>query len=134
MLGWQPDRQGHWRMARILFVDDEALTLKLLSQAAEIIGHTPLTSNNVESAMAMIVNELPDLVILDLNIGGYQGTALAIQLRQQPTFATLPIVMLSADPSLEAQERALQAGADRYLTKPVRLNILLEVIRDYTGQ
>lgn len=121
-------------MARILFVDDEALTLKLLSQAAEIVGHTPLTSNNMESALAIITSDKPDMVVLDLNIGGYQGTALALQLRQQEAFATLPIIMLSADPSMEAQERALKAGADRYLTKPVRLNILLEVIRDYTGQ
>jgi DNA-binding response OmpR family regulator len=121
-------------MARILFVDDEALTLKLLSQAAEIIGHTPMTSNNVDSAYTMVVNQRPDLIILDLNVAGYQGTLLAEQLRQNPEVAGIPVVILSADPSLDSQERALKAGADRYLTKPVRLNTLLEVIRDYTGQ
>ncbi len=121
-------------MARILFVDDEALTLKLLSQAAEIIGHQPLTSNNVEQAYSVAMAERPDLIVLDMNIGGYQGTALAEQLRQNPDIAAIPVVMLSADPSTEAQQRALAAGAERYLTKPVRLNILLEVIRDYTSE
>lgn len=121
-------------MARILFVDDEALTLKLLSQAAEIIGHQPLTSNNVEQAYSVVLAERPDLIVLDMNIGGYQGTALAEQIRQNPDIAAIPVVMLSADPSTEAQQRALSAGAERYLTKPVRLNILLEVIRDYTSE
>lgn len=132
MRGWNPD----WGelLARILFVDDEVLTLKLLSQAAEIIGHQPLTSNNVEHAYALVLSDRPDLIVLDMNIGGYQGTTLAEQLRQNPDISDIPVVMLSADPSTEAQQRALAAGAERYLTKPVRLNILLEVIRDYTGE
>jgi CheY-like chemotaxis protein len=120
-------------MANILFVDDEALTLRLLTQAAEIAGHTALTSRSMAEAMNVAESAAPDLIFADLNLGEDSGLVLASQLRANPATQNIPFVLLSADNSIDVQERALKAGAERYLAKPIKIQTLIEVIREYTG-
>jgi CheY-like chemotaxis protein len=120
-------------MANILFVDDEALTLRLLTQAAEIAGHTAFTSRTVAEAISVAESASPDLIFADLNLGGDSGLVLAAQLRANPATQNIPFVLLSADNSIDVQEQALKAGAERYLAKPIKIQTLIEVIREYTG-
>lgn len=121
-------------MATILFVDDEPLTLKLLSQAAEITGHHALTAHNKLDAIASAEDNCPDLIFTDLNLGESDGVDLAEELRENPETSKIPVIILSAAQEHEMQRRAVLAGVERYLSKPIKIQTLIDVIREYTGQ
>jgi signal transduction histidine kinase len=75
----------------------------------------------------------PGLILLDLNLPDMQGTDVLTRLRQEPSLATVPIVVLSADATTASQERLLAAGASAYLTKPLNLKRLLKLIDDLSA-
>jgi CheY-like chemotaxis protein len=119
-------------MAIILFLDDEPLTLKLLSQSANILGHQALVASTREETFALAVRQSPDLIIADINIDGKQSLDLIQKLSQDPATAHIPVVTLSALEPIEIEEKARAHGAVASLSKPIRLQTLLEVIREYT--
>ncbi|MDA1329586.1 MAG: response regulator [Chloroflexi bacterium] len=121
-------------MAIILFVDDEPLTLKLLSQAANILGHQALTSSNQEGAFALAVRQNPDLIVTDINLAGQKGLELVRRFKTEEATKDIPVVTLSALEPIEVEATAREYGAVASLSKPIRLQTLLEVIREYTQE
>jgi len=120
-------------MADILFVDDEPLTRKLLTQAAEILGHTGHTASNEEEALRLASKLHPDLIIADVNLNGKRSLGLIDQLHGAPETNHIPIVTLSALDLSEIQTEARARGAIASLEKPIRLQTLLDVIREHTN-
>ncbi|MEX2161046.1 MAG: response regulator [Anaerolineales bacterium] len=119
-------------MANILFVDDEPLTRKLLTQAAQILGHRGLTASTAEEALKLANKELPDLIVTDINLNGRRSLEMIAQLRDTPETSQIPVITLSALDLGEIRAEARASGAVASLEKPVRLQTLLEVIREYT--
>jgi CheY-like chemotaxis protein len=119
-------------MAIILFLDDEPLTLKLLSQSANILGHQALISSNQEEAYALALRQSPDLIVADVNLDGRQSLDFIQKLKDEPATHDIPVVTLSALEPVEIEEKARSHGAVASLSKPIRLQTLLEVIREYT--
>ena len=118
-------------MANILFIDDEPLTRKLLTQAASILGHKGHTASTAEEAIKMANFLLPDLIVTDVNLNGKRSLGMIEQLHLAPQTKSIPIVTLSALDPNEIQEEAASRGAVASLEKPVRLQTLLEVISTY---
>jgi CheY-like chemotaxis protein len=118
-------------MANILFVDDEPLTRKLLTQAASILGHRGHTASNAEEALQMANLLLPDLIVTDVNLNGIRSLGLIEQLHTAPQTSSIPIVTLSALNPEEINKDAASRGAVASLEKPIRLQTLLEVISTY---
>lgn len=118
-------------MASILFVDDEPLTRKLLTQAALILGHKGLTASTAEEALRLANSEKPDLIVTDINLNGHRSLDLIDQLHTGAGTKRIPIVTLSALDLVEIQVEARARGAVACLEKPVRLQTLLEVISEY---
>ena len=121
-------------MALILFVDDEALTLTLLSQAAAILGHDSVTTENGQEAVRIAEERAPELILLDMNLKGTNGIEVTKALRNNPKTSAIPVLILSAGPGNQTAELVAASGADAYLSKPIRLQTLIEVIREYTDQ
>jgi len=121
-------------MALVLFVDDEPLTLKLLSQAADIIGHQAITADTGQGALETAAEKRPDLILLDLNLTDIDGLEVTKRLRGQPSTADIPIIILTAGTGHDDEKVSLEAGANAFLTKPIRLNTLIEVIRQHTAE
>lgn len=119
-------------MAVILFVDDEPLTLKLLSQAAHILGHQALASSTKEEAYALAQRQLPDLIVTDINLGGARSLDLIEKFQSNQATKGIPVVTLSALEPHEIEEQARARGAVASFSKPIRLQTLLEVIREHT--
>jgi CheY-like chemotaxis protein len=119
-------------MARILFIDDDPYTLETLGKAVEVFGHQYLWATNGHEALKIAPEQNPDMIFLDMNLPDMDGIALISQLRQEPSLASTPVLMLSASPELDAAELARHAGAQAYLTKPIRLQTLLDTIQEYT--
>lgn len=117
--------------ARILVVDDDPELLQLVKVLLERIQAETITAENAKAAAQILrTSPLPDLVILDLMLPDVSGIEFLRQMRARAAFDGVPVLVLSAliDP-LHIKE-ALEAGADRYLTKPYIANNLLSVVQE----
>lgn len=103
-------------MAKILVVDDEPDIVRMVSKILENQGHTVVSGNDGEAALAAVAEHHPDLVLLDLHLPGLNGFEVCQQLRQQ--CAHLPVVFLSGAHESSEKLRAFQVGAVDYVTKP----------------
>lgn len=116
-------------MKRILIVDDKATSRELLRTILERQGFTVTEAADGEEALQQARAEIPDLILLDLQMPVRNGYEVLSELRQDPRFASLPIIALTASAMQGDRERALAAGFTAYLTKPVTLAHLREEIQ-----
>ena len=121
-------------MARILFVDDDPLTLETLKRSVELFGHQAVLATSGEQAQSLVIEQPPDLIMTDMMLPDTDGVSLVKILKDNPELAAIPVVVLSASPEIDASEISLAAGAEEFLTKPVRLDKLQSVIERYTGE
>jgi CheY-like chemotaxis protein len=121
-------------MAEILFVDDDTLTLQLMQQATELLGHKALLCDSPEKAVLIASEKHPGLILVDMLMQEIDGLTFIRRIRQNPLTAEIPVVVLSAGLSNKDHELAIEAGANSYLSKPISLNGLLKTIEDYTSQ
>lgn len=120
-------------MARILFVDDDPLTLTILTKAVEIYGHQAIQARSGQEAQEIAVEQSPDMVIVDMFLTDMSGLEVIAGLRANLVTASIPVVMLSAGQELDAPGQAKAAGAEAYLQKPVQIQTLIETIRHFTS-
>jgi CheY-like chemotaxis protein len=119
-------------MARILFVDDDPLTLETYKAIIGFYGHDVLLASDGDQALQTATKEIPDMFILDMNMPDIHGFDLLRKLRKIPETAEIPAVMVSASPDAFA-DAAIKAGAQEFRSKPVRPDELLEIIEKYTA-
>ena len=115
--------------ASILVVDDEpniVLSLEFLLKQA---GFRVRTVANGEAALAAIAQEPPDLVLLDVMIPGRDGYAVCQEIRSNPAWRDMRIIMLTAKGGDIQREKGLSLGADEYVTKPFSTRELVERVR-----
>jgi len=120
-------------MAKILFIDDDELTLTILTKAVEIHGHQAVHARTGGEARQAVLKHSPDLVFVDMLLADMNGLEVVTGLHSDTATASVPIVMLSAGQELDAAERARSAGAVAYLRKPVMMQTLLETIQRYAS-
>ena len=121
-------------MPRILIVDDDVIITDLMKMLVSMEGHQPTTVNDSTQAMEVANTVQPDLITLDLMMPGLTGFELCELLHNDPRFANIPIVIVSARDDPESRERALQAGARDYITKPFGMDDFLGKIKSLTVQ
>ncbi len=106
--------------AKILIVDDEILNVRLLEKILDRDGYANVSmTTDPRAALTLFADNEPDLVLLDLNMpykSGYEVMEELALLIPEQTF--LPIIVLTADATLEAKQRALASGAADFICKP----------------
>ena len=116
--------------ARILIVEDQADTRRLIRWALEDSGHRLHEAANADAALQIARALRPDLLLVDVVMPGeLSGLDLCAQMKRDPVFAGLKIVVLSAGAAPHERQQALEAGADAFLAKPfspARLSGLLD--------
>lgn len=120
-------------MALILFIDDDPYTLETLTHAVEVLGHRAMIADSGRKALDIITHQLPDLIFTDLRLADSDGISLIHQFKQQQSTANIPIIVLSASPETSAVEGMRAAGISAYITKPIRLDVLKDIIQKYTS-
>ena len=106
--------------SRILIVDDNALNRKLASELLEIEGYEISTCDDAEEVLQCLAGAgLPDLILMDISLPGMDGLTLTRQLRSEPRMAGVVIVALTAFAMKGDEQKALDAGCDGYITKPI---------------
>lgn len=117
---------------RILVVEDDPGVAAVVRRSLSFEGYKVDTAATGPEAMRALALELPDLIVLDVMIPGFDGIEVSRRLRTgetQETTAQLPILMLTARDAVSDRVRGLDAGADDYLVKPFALDELLARVR-----
>ncbi|WP_350601144.1 EAL domain-containing protein [Pseudomonas sp. 65/3-MNA-CIBAN-0223] len=105
--------------ATLLIVDDETHVRKLLQILLQNQGYQTQTASSGEEALAMIAQQPPDLILLDIMMPGMDGYEVARHLKTDKATSNIPIIMLSALGEHSARISGLEAGAEDFLSKPV---------------
>lgn len=112
------------RRRTILVVDDEEANRSLLAAALDQMDLAVVECGSGEEALELASTVQPDLVLMDLRMHGMDGLEATRRLRANPRLAHIPVIALSAEGEEAAAERALAAGADSFLAKPIDLGLL----------
>lgn len=114
----------------ILIVDDEHDLAEMMAQMLTEAGFEARSAGSGREALADVQANPPDLVLLDANMPELDGFEVAAILKSDPTTATIPIIMVSANEGRGARLIGLESGAEDYLAKPVDRAELLAKIRN----
>jgi len=113
-------------MPRILLVDDEELNLDLLQQELEDRDFDVVTAGDAPEARDRLAEQVPDLIILDIQMPGEDGISLCRSLNEEPLYQQIPVILCTANCADDEQVIAgLEAGAVDYVVKPVSPGVLL---------
>ena len=114
---------------RILIVDDEPAIREMVAVALELADFDVLEAENAQRGHEIIVDERPDLVLLDWMLPSVTGIELARRLKRDETTNEVPIIMLTAKSEEDNKIQGLDVGADDYITKPFSTRELISLIK-----
>jgi sigma-B regulation protein RsbU (phosphoserine phosphatase) len=112
---------------KILVVDDSVEILKMLHTSLKLEGYEVLEALDGKTALALLEESIPDLIILDIFLPEMDGFEVCRRIREKGL--KVPIIMLTAQSDVEQRIKGLKSGADDYLGKPFSVSELLERIR-----
>lgn len=115
---------------RILTIEDEPAILRMLERGLTAAGHQVLSAENGQDGAVLAEDETVDLVLLDIGLPELDGYGVLSRIRAKRP--NLPVLMLTARDDIEHKVRALDRGADDYLTKPFAFEELLARVRALT--
>ncbi len=124
-----PDTEAPLPPSKVLIVDDNAQNLELLeAYMDELEGVTTFCAADGEKALDLVVRESPDLILLDIMMPRMSGFEVCKRLKSDPGTKDIPIIMVTALTEMGDIERAVEVGAEDYVTKPVnRVDLLMRV-------
>ena len=115
----------------ILVVEDNERNLKLLRDVLEYAGYDVRVARTAEDGITSAVSEPPDLVLMDLQLPGIDGMEALRRLRESPRTADVPVVAVTAQAMKQDRERALAAGFNGYVEKPITVRAFPDQVRRF---
>ena len=115
--------------SKILIVDDEPAIREMLRMALELDGNLCSEAGSAAEAMPLIVDERPDLILLDWMMPEVSGLELLRRLKRDESLKEIPVIMLTAKTEEQNAVNGLEGGADDYISKPFRPRELLARIK-----
>jgi CheY-like chemotaxis protein len=116
-------------MKKILIVEDNELNTELLVQLLED-DYELLTAGNGKEGVELTAEEMPDLVLMDISLPVMDGYEATRQIKADPKLSHILVVALTAHAMAGDKERALDAGCDGYLTKPLDDDLLFKQLEE----
>jgi CheY-like chemotaxis protein len=110
----------------ILIAEDNPTNRELLRELLEIRGYRVVEACNGQEALAMVEQEPPDILLLDIGMPLLDGFAVVRKLREDPRFTSLPVVAVTAYAMQGDREKIMDSGFDGYLSKPVNSAALVQ--------
>ena len=114
----------------VLYVEDSPANMMLMEQIISMVPDLDLiTAKTAERGVLMAQEQLPDLILMDINLPGMSGYDALRHLSESDLTRTIPVIAVSADALSHQIEEGLKAGFSAYLTKPLQINELLNKVR-----
>jgi DNA-binding response OmpR family regulator len=118
---------------RILIVDDDAFIRRPLEFILRQEGYQPATAADATEGLRAVESDPPDLIFLDVMMPGKDGLTWCAELKSDPRYCRIPIVLLSARGQEHDREQALALGAADFMTKPYSPHELKRRVRELLG-
>lgn len=115
---------------KILVVDDEPDFVQLMAYNLTRAGFEVLQATNGLDAVHLARRYVPDVVLLDVMMPGFDGFSVCEVLGRSPVTSRVPVILVTALDGVAAQARGMEAGAVKQLTKPVNLQTLLATVQE----
>ncbi len=118
-------------MHRVLVVDDNEVSRELVREVLESLRVEVIEACNGQEALDKIQASMPDLVLLDLRMPSEDGFAVLRRIRRNPSLTCLRVLAFTAHAMRGDREKALDAGFDGYITKPVQAVVLRKQVSQF---
>jgi CheY-like chemotaxis protein len=119
---------------RILIIDDNAQNLKLARVLLQREGYDVVTAVDAEEALLLLESVEPRVILMDIQLPGMDGLTLTRKLKADPARQHIAIVALTAYAMKGDDERALAAGCDGYVSKPIERAVLVATVARHVGR
>lgn len=119
---------------KVVLIDDNVLNLKMLAFSLRAHGYAVTPAVSAQQALEMLAVDLPDVILMDLQMPGTSGFELAAILKNRNDTSVVPIIAVTAYAMKGDEQRALASGCDGYVSKPIEIGSLLSKIERLTGQ
>lgn len=116
---------------RILVIEDNPKNLKLVRDVLEFSGYDVIEATCGEDGVRLAAQRRPDLILMDLQLPGIDGTEALRQIRESVTGGDVPVVAVTASAMNEDRDRAYAAGFDGYVLKPISVRDLQKQVYDF---
>lgn len=122
------------KLFTVLLVEDTEDNRFMMRRLLEMTGYRVVEAMNGEEAVKLARTELPQLILMDLSLPVIDGLAATRLIRKLPELKATPIIAVSAHDTSDFQSEAIQAGCNRYITKPIDFNELEALIEELLTQ
>jgi CheY-like chemotaxis protein len=120
-------------MPKVLVIDDDLVMLNAINHILSKNGYDVDTATNGKEGLEKIDVEEFDLVITDIMMPHHNGLAVLSMVKNNPVKKQTKVVAMSSAGNIEIKNEAIVLGAEEFMTKPIRANYLLEIVRKYTS-
>jgi CheY-like chemotaxis protein len=114
----------------ILVAEDSLDSREMLQVLLELKGYAVVSAADGHRAVEVAVREVPDLILIDLQLPGLDGLSVARELRFHPELQAVPIIIISGHDPAKYRTEALSAGCDEYLLKPIDFERLDQILHE----
>jgi two-component system, cell cycle response regulator DivK len=118
---------------RILVIEDNRDNMTLIADVLDSLEYEVIQATDGESGVELARREIPDLILMDLSLPKMDGWAATRLIKSDENLSHIPIIALTAHAMVGDRERALQAGCNDYIAKPINLQILASKLSEYLG-
>ncbi|HNT24953.1 MAG TPA: response regulator [Anaerolineales bacterium] len=120
-------------MTTILLAEDNEVVREMLGERLKLHGFNVITVGNGLEALEFVRQQFPDLIMLDMSMPVMDGWRTARALEEDPLTRNIPVIAVTAHALIGDRQKAIQAGCDVYVTKPVDFPNLLRKIEELLG-
>lgn len=120
--------------AKILYIEDNPQNMRLVRKILRSAGYDVLEATEGLSGVALAAREVPDLILMDINLPDINGLEATSRLKASPQLSWIPVIAVTANAMHGDRENCIAAGCDGYLAKPVMKNELLQTVATFLGQ
>jgi two-component system, cell cycle response regulator DivK len=106
---------------RILVVEDNRDNMTFIADVLSALGYDVIQAINGEDGLEATQREKPDLILMDLSLPVMDGWTATKEIKSNPELSNIPVIALTAHTMMKERQRAMDAGCDDYITKPIEL-------------
>jgi len=119
---------------RILYVEDNPQNMRLVRKLLKVNGYDTIEAISGESGVEAAVREIPDLILMDINLPDIDGMEATRRIKAHANLAKIPVIALTAAAMRGDRERILTAGCDDYLQKPIDTVQMIETVKRHLAR
>lgn len=114
---------------QILVVDDQEINLELARCILQADGLDVLCADGADAARALLLNTLPDVILMDIQMPGTNGLDLTREIKSNPAYRHIPVIAFTAYAMHGDESRFLTAGCNGYISKPIEVGLFAAQVR-----